>query len=1059
MAGSTLSAYLTAMAEDVSVVREALLTILSPAVSSAARFAATQYVENFKASSQQCENIGFTFLLDCQADLQVRIFGVQLLEHCITTRWNSYSADAKNSFKSAVLEKVLFCTASLDGGSSAIKHKVASLFSQLVKREWPQQWPSFLESLLSASKQDEAHCEFVLTILKAVVEDVMEFDTDLPTDRKRELRLSLTECLPVVLDLVALTIDNSLPNVQQSIVSSTTLCLAAVEFLFSLVGWIPLDLLFSRAYLSRLTSMLSIPALRAPACECLALVYERKGTKDDRQPLLEIMQFSGSLVGSLPNPHAPLSDEAVRFTQCLADVVYGIGIHQISSFWSPTLAHLPVFAAALMDMTTHPSLRLVNSVLVVWTHLLRQSSIEESCLPAHFAQLMQGCVLRLQKPRYGGSADSAAVYLQRDFSTRSEFNAFFAIFRNTVLVLVRAVSTLAPLECTQFAVQCLGVVFQPVFDGSFQPGSSDGFRSVVMFTECVFDGVVPYILSKKDGDRTRTEILSTLHGCLQGLVALSSPHIVVLMSRLALLRSIFPLLAVFDGELPVVLECIFSGLETSDAPGSSLPQQVENMKLRKAAGCALISLCQKPPPSLISYLDLLVIRTRKDLTNPDTPESNKRTMLEALLAAGNLIPAYEMHCSYLSQLLDSALTVLVSPGSTASLANELVFAEAACLIVLEKDSAGFRPRLTQGCFALAAASKITNPRSQAGSTTTATSRMSGAGGCWQGGDGNRYPYVQQLTALLPTVLSLVRCVHCLWARPPATMSPPLLEMRAVDVDILLGNHDDEGSAPDSSDGKLLDGARLWLGGLRENCYTLLGAACKTGLAYDPSHAAQILCVEMLPSMHVRHKRLFVKHVLANFVLHCPREPARLLGLQEPLLSVYSHFLALLARLWEVRRARGSCVELCGNESGHLDADTRDTLLGKQLDELAHDLLTHVFSIYSNAQPSSEAESHPAHQLGPTGLFFLASPLSEPTLSLCAEALVSPNASTSRMATDFALSILPLLCGESRLQGYVLGMLLRCTMLGLSVNGQHSDCETNLLNILRCSPYHPTQHHL
>ena len=65
---------------------------------------------------------------------------------------------------------------------------------QVLKQDWPQKWPTFVQDLVGASKTSETLCENSMVILKLLSEEVFDFS-----------RGELTQ-VPLLLSLVFCTL-------------------------------------------------------------------------------------------------------------------------------------------------------------------------------------------------------------------------------------------------------------------------------------------------------------------------------------------------------------------------------------------------------------------------------------------------------------------------------------------------------------------------------------------------------------------------------------------------------------------------------------------------------------------------------------------------------------------------------------------------------------------------------------------------------------------------------------------------------------------------------------
>ena len=73
-----------------------------------------------------------------------------------------------------------------------IKDGLARLVVELVKREWPQHWPSLLQELDSLCQKGPTQTELVMYVLLRLVEDVALLQTLEQSQRRKEIYQALT---------------------------------------------------------------------------------------------------------------------------------------------------------------------------------------------------------------------------------------------------------------------------------------------------------------------------------------------------------------------------------------------------------------------------------------------------------------------------------------------------------------------------------------------------------------------------------------------------------------------------------------------------------------------------------------------------------------------------------------------------------------------------------------------------------------------------------------------------------------------------------------------------
>ena len=79
-----------------------------------------------------------------------------------------------------------------------IKDAIARIIVEIAKREWPQQWPSFLVELETLSSKGDAQSELVMFVMLRLVEDVAVLQTLEQNQRRKEIYQALTSHMETI---------------------------------------------------------------------------------------------------------------------------------------------------------------------------------------------------------------------------------------------------------------------------------------------------------------------------------------------------------------------------------------------------------------------------------------------------------------------------------------------------------------------------------------------------------------------------------------------------------------------------------------------------------------------------------------------------------------------------------------------------------------------------------------------------------------------------------------------------------------------------------------------
>lgn len=148
---------------------------------------------------------------------------------------------------------------------------------EIAKREWPQQWPLFLDELVALSKLNSNN-DYSLLILAYLVEDVIVLQT-LNAIRKRDIQTTLLQYGPKLLEFTEYFLD--LPNTISSSLYALTM----------FATFLPIDIFFTTKIIDKIVFLLNSPMHRMKAAEFLSVLSDRRGKYEERLPLLQFFSY------------------------------------------------------------------------------------------------------------------------------------------------------------------------------------------------------------------------------------------------------------------------------------------------------------------------------------------------------------------------------------------------------------------------------------------------------------------------------------------------------------------------------------------------------------------------------------------------------------------------------------------------------------------------------------------------------------------------------------------------------------------------------------------------
>ncbi|KAJ1959604.1 Karyopherin transporter, partial [Dipsacomyces acuminosporus] len=189
---------------------------------------------------------------------------LQVLDKLIQTKWKILPVDQRTGIKNFIVE-VILKTASTEASLRQNKvylSKLNLILVQILKQDWPHNWPSFIPEIVQTSRSNLSLCENNMAILKLLSEEVFDFSAEQMTQAKtKSLKSQMCGEFSSIYTLCTEILQKA---VQPSLI------LATLETLLRFLSWIPFGYIFETDLISNLcTRFLQPPVTRNVTIKCL----------------------------------------------------------------------------------------------------------------------------------------------------------------------------------------------------------------------------------------------------------------------------------------------------------------------------------------------------------------------------------------------------------------------------------------------------------------------------------------------------------------------------------------------------------------------------------------------------------------------------------------------------------------------------------------------------------------------------------------------------------------------------------------------------------------------
>jgi exportin-1 len=172
--------------------------------------------------------------------------------------------------------------------------KLNLILVEMLKHEWPHNWPTFISDLVGSSKTSEVLCENNMQILKLLSEEVFDFSKDqMVTDKVKTMKESLNSEFQAIYHLCEFILAHS---------QRPSLLQVTLQTLQRFLTWIPLDFIFRTQLLDvLLNKFFPEPVFRNDALDCLTEIGNLQEPKYDNL----FPQFFSTFLARLADVFSP----------------------------------------------------------------------------------------------------------------------------------------------------------------------------------------------------------------------------------------------------------------------------------------------------------------------------------------------------------------------------------------------------------------------------------------------------------------------------------------------------------------------------------------------------------------------------------------------------------------------------------------------------------------------------------------------------------------------------------------------------------------------------------
>lgn len=239
-------------------------------------------------------------ILQFSSNSQTKYIGLSILDKLIQTKWKMLPDEQRKGIRNFIVNMIIALCDDDDQFQSqrSLINKCDLTLVQILKQEWPENWPTFIPEIVQSSRAGFNVCENNMVILKLLSEEVFDYSAEQMTQAKiKNLKTRMGEEFSEIFKLCYEVLDKA---------TRPSLIVTTLKALLKYLQWVPLGYIFETDLLGLLTNKFLGPAdTRAITLKCLTEVASLTSPNYDAK-FVEMFKNSISQIAYVVPPGSDL---------------------------------------------------------------------------------------------------------------------------------------------------------------------------------------------------------------------------------------------------------------------------------------------------------------------------------------------------------------------------------------------------------------------------------------------------------------------------------------------------------------------------------------------------------------------------------------------------------------------------------------------------------------------------------------------------------------------------------------------------------------------------------
>ncbi|GAA5905628.1 exportin CRM1 [Sporobolomyces salmoneus] len=330
-------------------------------------------------------------ILERSSNTQTKYVALQIMDKLIKTRWKVLPDEQRTGIRNFVVGVIV--KSSEDDTTmkreKSYLNKLNLILVQILKQEWPHNWPTFIPEIVTSSQANLSICENNMVILKLLSEEIFEFSAEqMTTAKTKALKAQICQEFAEVFSLCVEVLEKA---------DKASLIKVTLEAMLRFLNWIPLGYIFETPVIDHLiTRFLDVPEFRNVTLKCLSEIGGLSIGPEYNQKFIILFNMVMTKVNTMIPPSTDIAGVYESSSDADQELVLNLALF-LTNFLS---SHVTI-----LETAQHRDVLLNAHLYLIKISQVEEREIFKICLE-YWAKLVADLYDEMQKFPMGGDLAS-----------------------------------------------------------------------------------------------------------------------------------------------------------------------------------------------------------------------------------------------------------------------------------------------------------------------------------------------------------------------------------------------------------------------------------------------------------------------------------------------------------------------------------------------------------------------------------------------------------------------------------------------------------------------------